>query len=93
MRYRKTGGKCQFVGVLKEAVAVILSHSAESTQEGIWTWMREQSERHSGNTASTNDEWTDQLRPWMGSSIVQGEVEMSGLCWLFCSWAPESIDM
>lgn len=35
MRYQKGSGKCQFVGVLKEAVAVMLSQSTEDVQEGI----------------------------------------------------------
>ena len=85
MRYRKSSGKCQFIGVLKEAVAVILSYSTESHQQGIMEWVREQSQRGNTNPWRAKDEWEEVFKPWLGSSVVQGGVEMSGMCWLFCS--------
>lgn len=91
MRYQKTSKKCQFIGVLKEAVAVMLSHSTDSVQEGIDEWIHQQSQRVGTRPELVTDEWEGICKPWLGSNVVQGEVEMSGMCWLFSSWAPESV--
>lgn len=92
MRYQKTSKKCQFIGVLKEVVAVMLSHSTDSVQEGIWEWIHQQSQSNGTRPVPVTDEWEEICKPWLGSSIIQGEVEISGMCWLFCQWAPESIE-
>ena len=91
MRYRKVGGKCQFIGVLKEAVAVILSHRMESYQKAIQEWVREQSQRGTTHPQAGEKEWEERFKPWLGSRVVQCGVEMSGMCWLFCSWATKSV--
>ena len=91
MRYQKSSRRCQFVGVLKEAVAVMLLYSTDSVQEGIRRWVRQQSPEGSSDAEPTRDEGEDVFTPWLGSRIVQGEVEMSGMCWLFCQWAPASV--
>lgn len=70
MRYRKSGGKCQFIGVLKEAVAVILSHSTESYQKGIREWIHEQSQRSNSKPQPGKDEWEEVFKPWLASSVV-----------------------
>lgn len=92
MRYKEGDGRCQFVGVLKEAVAIILSRSIETHKEAIQEWVREQSQKNNTGQGGNGDEWDTVFKPWLGSSVVQGGVEMSGMCWLFCAWATKSVD-
>jgi superfamily II DNA helicase RecQ len=96
MAFRKGEQPCQFQGVLQEAVAVMWSASPDHTHAAIKEWIEEQirsAEAHqAGGEEAINVEEDAIVHGWLGSPVLKNGVSMSGMCWLFCQWAPASID-
>jgi superfamily II DNA helicase RecQ len=74
-RYRKGGqGRCQYRGCLMEAVAIIMFHSGDE----VMTWIFDEIEKAEGRL---------EAHEWLGTTIKEDGVEMSGMVWLFHQWA------
>jgi len=74
--YRKNEQrKCQYKGCLMEAVAIIMFHAED---DEVMTWMFDEIEM----TGKNMEVWE-----WLGTTIKEDEVEMSGMVWLFYQWA------
>ena len=71
--------------MLGEAMAVILSHSDQAQQEAIADRVQEQDRQsQTDQNSGSGGEWDTVFQSWLGSSVVQGGVEISRMCWLFC---------
>jgi hypothetical protein len=82
MRFQRDGNsKCQYRGVLLEAVSVTLAVHPRS--EAMVEWIHEQAQRAGIVVEQTSEDCDDIVRTWFGSKIIQGDVEMSGMCYLF----------
>ena len=57
-----------------EAVAIIMFHAGEE----VMAWMFDEIEKRGGNM---------EAQEWLGATIKEGVVEMSGMVWLFHQWA------
>lgn len=66
--------KCQYRGYLMEAVAIIMFHAGEE----VITWIFDEIEK---------GEKKLEAREWLGATIKEDGVEMSGMVWLFHQWA------
>ena len=66
--------KCQYRGYLMEAVAIIMFHAGEE----VMTWIFDEIEK---------GEKKLEAREWLGATIKEDGVEMSGMVWLFHQWA------
>ena len=88
-RFRKGKGACQYRGVLGEVVAVMLATRPDAGT--IMEWVHEQAVRAGLAIQQSSGNRDDVAQAWFGSSIVQGEVEMSGMCHLFRSWAEREV--
>ena len=84
MRYRKGQGKCQFIGVLLEAVAIMM---AADRKDAITNWIEEKAQQAGTTEQERGSDWEGIVKPWLGSRISRGGVEMSGMCYLFWQWA------
>jgi superfamily II DNA helicase RecQ len=74
-RYRKSGQqKCQYRGYLMEAVAIIMFQAGEE----VMTWIFDEIEKRGKNI---------EAQEWLGATIKEDGVEMSGMVWLFHQWA------
>ena len=70
-RYRKSGQqKCQYRGYLMEAVAIIMFQAGEE----VMTWIFDEIEKRGKNI---------EAQEWLGATIKEDGVEMSGMVWLF----------
>ena len=77
-RYRKKGQRqCQYRGCLMEAVAIIMNRHGD----GVMTWIFDEIER-TGREVEVHE--------WLGATIKEGGLEMSGMAWLFYRWAGRS---
>ena len=83
LRFRQGAGKCQFKGVLLEAVAVMI---AVDNEERIRDWISEEARRTTVKAQRYED-----VKGWLGSSVTYGGVEMSGMCYLFYVWASKEV--
>lgn len=66
--------KCQYRGYLMEAVAIIMFHAGKE----VMTWIFDEIEK---------GEKKMEARDWLGATIKEDGVEMSGMVWLFYQWA------
>lgn len=57
-----------------EAAAIIMFHAGEE----VMTWIFDEIEKRGGNM---------EVREWLGATIKEDGVEMSGMVWLFHRWA------
>ncbi|XP_022163480.1 uncharacterized protein LOC111028984 [Myzus persicae] len=75
-RYRKSGQgeRCQYRGCLMEAVAIIMFHGGDE----VMTWISDEIEKTDGRMEANE---------WLGGTIKEDGVEMSGMVWLFHQWA------
>jgi hypothetical protein len=90
MRYRKGKPGCQYRGVLLEAVAVSLA--ARPDAERIVEWVHKEGNRAMLGVEQTSDDRDDMVDAWMGSSVMRGSVEISGMCDLFWLWARKEVE-
>jgi superfamily II DNA helicase RecQ len=75
-RYRKSEQrKCQYRGCLMEAVAIIMFHAED---DEVMRWIFDEIEKGGKNM---------EVQEWLGRTIKEDGVEMSGMVWLFCQWA------
>jgi len=58
-----------------EAVAIIMFHAED---DEVMTWVFDEIEM----TGKNMEVWE-----WLGTTIREDGVEMSGMVWLFCQWA------
>jgi superfamily II DNA helicase RecQ len=73
--YRKSEQrKCQYKGCLIEAVAIIMFHAGDE----VMTWIFDEIEKTGGSM---------EAEEWLGTTIKEDGVEMSGMVWLFYQWA------
>jgi superfamily II DNA helicase RecQ len=73
-RYRESRQqKCQYRGYLMEAVAIIMFHAGEE----VMTWIFDEIEKRGKNM---------EAQEWLGATIKEDGVEMSGMVWLFHQW-------
>jgi hypothetical protein len=91
MRHRKAREQCQFAGVLLEAAAVIISANQPGYQEAIGEWVCAEAEKRGFSRPPGKGLW-EFGKQWLSHSVVEGEMEMSGMCWLFCQWGPASVE-
>lgn len=93
--FRRSQQPCQFTGVIQEAVAVMLASSAPHTYAAIREWLEVESGSVGANSAGEYEgvSIADNavVYKWLGSPVSYSGVSMSGMCWLFCQWAPTSV--
>jgi len=84
-RFRQKAGAsaCQFRGVMYEAVAAILAIGGAEVME----WVLREVETSSDVDEARQDDRRDVCMEWLGSRVVKGGAEMSGMSWMFYSWA------
>ena len=81
-RFRQGKGQCQFKGVLREAVAVML-HFREGV---VMDWIEDRAREAGVIGKEGQSDWEGTIKPWLGMGIVQEGIEMSGMCYLLRRW-------
>lgn len=84
MRYRKKdGASCQFRGVLCEAASVIVAIGRGEILDWLWN----EAVQAGVDDRAKGEIWEAGIHQWLGSSVTRGGLEMSGMCWMFYTWA------
>lgn len=82
-RWKRRGEQeCQFKGVLRDAMAGILTESYEGV---IKRWVESEQSKVGFQANREEDEW-EVLKRWMGQRVVYGGIEMSEMCRMFWTW-------
>jgi superfamily II DNA helicase RecQ len=84
---RRVGGKCQFEGVLVEAVSALMTVRSDVTR----AWLEERTHEQEGRIGGAHDD-IEKKRRWLGLRFKMHEgVEISGLCVMFCEFAADQL--
>lgn len=75
---RRKGGACQFPGVLRDTVAVIIGIYADT----IGDWIDEQAQKGGFGGQEEESEW-ERWKGWFGQKLHLHGIEASGLCAVF----------
>jgi hypothetical protein len=81
---RRVGGRCQFEGVLVEAVAALMTVRSDVTR-----WLEKRTHEQEGRIGGAYDE-IEKKRRWLGLRFrIHDGVEASGLCVMFSKFAAD----
>ena len=82
-RWRKSErGNCQFKGVLRDAIAGILTNNYE---EMMKEWIEAEREKVGFAKEEGEDEW-EGLKKWMGRKVFIGGMEANEMCRMLLMW-------